>query len=171
MAQFGDNFNRLARFYGFDFSYGGFEAVLDENGLWTKKNGEGTAYLPDTAIGDSVPTLVFREDGRGVSEVSFRYESSGLVPSDCRREMEITVLSFACARKGFGLFSKGRKELLSAIETHPFESFEYSHGGITVRCAVDYSGYFLIGGRALVSDDRAGEERSCTVAFSVGRTE
>ena len=76
VAQFGDNFNRLARFYGFDFSYGGFKAVLDENGLWTKKNGEGTAYLPDTAIGDSVPTLVFREDGRGVSEVSFALGSS-----------------------------------------------------------------------------------------------
>ena len=79
----------------------------------------------------------------------------------------MSVLSFACAQKGFGLFSAGRKELLRAVEGHPFESFEYARGGLTVRCEVEYSGYRRLSGGSLFPDleDEAG--RSCRISFSI----
>ena len=77
----------------------------------------------------------------GVTEVSFRCEANSPLPSSRQREMTLTTLSFACAQKGFGLFSRARRELLAAISDHPWESFRYSRGGIALECTVDSRGY------------------------------
>ena len=176
VAEFSDNFNRLARFHGYSFIYGGYEAELDENGLWTKRDGGENIFFPDILGGGRASILAIRTDGAGVAEVSFRCESSNLLPSSCQREMTLTALSFACAQKGFGLFSHARKELLDAINGHPFESFEYSRSGIAVRCEVvrcevEYSGYQPIGGSSPFPTFEAEKDLSFSLAFSIRRTD
>jgi DNA-binding transcriptional MerR regulator len=169
VAEFSDNFNRLARFHGCSFIYGGYEAELDENGLWTKRDGSENIFVPDILGGVHAPLLAIRTDGDRVTEVSFRCEATNPLPSSCQREMTLTAGAFACAQKGFGLFSRARRELLDAINGHPFESFEYSHGGIAVRCEVEYSGYRLVGGSSLFSTVEEAEDRAFSLAFSIRR--
>ncbi len=171
VAEFSDNFNRLARFHGYGFIYGGYDAELDENGLWTKRDGSENIFFPDILGGVHAPILAIRTEGGVVTEVSFHCEANSPLPSSCQREMILTTLSFACAQKGFGLFSRARRELLAAINGHPFESFEYSHSGIVVRCEVEYSGYRLVGGSSLFPTSEEEEDRAFSLAFSIRRTD
>ncbi len=170
VAEFSGNFNRLARFYGCSFHYGGHEAVLDENGLWTMRGGSENSFVLDIPGGGAAPILTFREDGAGVAEVSFRYECISPVPSSCQDEMTLSALSFACAQKGFGLFSRARKELLAVISSHPFESFRFEGGGIEAVCEVAYSGYRRIRSDSLFADFQETDERSYTMEFSIRRS-
>ena len=170
VAEFSENFNRLARFHGCSFSYGGHEAVLDKNGLWTKRDGSENIFVLDILDGGPAPILSFREDGAGVAEVSFRYECISPVPSSCQDEMILSALSFACAQKGFGLFSRARKELLAVIRDHPFERFRFEHGGIEAVCEVAYSGYRRIRSDSLFADFQETEARSYAMEFTIRRS-
>ncbi len=136
IAEFSANFNRLARFFDYDF-----DGILDRSGLWTKDPAADNAIVLDLTGTGAAPSFVFREGAAGIKEISFRYESSGLLPASCQKQMTLAVLSFACAQKGFGLFSGARRELLKTVSGHPWESFRYSSGGVALECTVDSRGY------------------------------
>ena len=135
-AEFSANFNRLARFFDYDF-----DGILDRSGCWTKDPAADNIFVLDLTGTGAAPDFVFREGAAGIEEISFHYESSGVLPASCQNQMTLAVLSFACAQKGFGLFSRARRELLAAISDHPWESFRYSGSGIALECAVDSQGY------------------------------
>ena len=135
-AEFSANFNRLARFFDYDF-----DGILDPSGCWTKDPAAENIYVLDLGGTGRAPDFVFREGAAGIEEIAFHYESSGILPSSCQRQMQLAVLSFACAQKGFGLFSGARKELLRTVSDHPWESFRYAHGGITLECTAETQGY------------------------------
>ncbi len=174
VAQFSANFNRLARYYGCTFTVSGADAVLDSDGLWTRDYAaDGIPYL-DLAGAGSAPFFAYRTGENGLEEVSFRYESDGPFPSACRDQMAVAALAFACAQKGFGPLSRARQELLSAIDSHPFQSFTYAREGVELRCAVDFEGYRFVGGYQLVGGlalfpEEEGEKRFA-LAFSLRLT-
>ena len=170
VAEFCDNFNRLASYYGYGFVSGGHDAVLDETGAWTVLPAGEAIYTLDLLGQRAAPNLAIREGPAGVEEVSFRYGGDYPIPASCREEMTLTALSFACAQRGFGYFSSARRELMNAIRSHPFESFEYAHGGITVRCEVEYSGYRRVSGGSLFAAFDESEERRYAMTFSIRRT-
>ena len=135
-AEFSANFNRLARFFDYDF-----DGILDRSGCWTKDPAADNIFVLDLTGTGAAPDFVFREGAAGIEEISFHYESSGVLPASCQNQMTLAVLSFACAQKGFGLFSRARRELLAAVSDHPWESFRYSGSGIALECTVDSRGY------------------------------
>ena len=174
VAQFSANFNRLARYYGCTFTVSGADAVLDSDGLWTRDYAaDGIPYLGLAGAG-SAPFFAYRTGENGLEEVSFRYESDGPFPSACRDQMAVAALAFACAQKGFGPLSRARQEMLSAIDSHPFQSFTYAREGMELRCEADFEGYRFVGGYQLVGGlalfpEEEGERRFA-LAFSLRLT-
>lgn len=168
VAQFSANFNRLARYYDCTFTVSGAGAVLGSDGLWTRDPADdGIPYL-DLGDTGSAPIFAYRTGENGLEEISFRYESIGPVPSACRDQMAVAALAFACAQKGFGPLSRARQELLSAIDSHPFQSFTYAREGVELTSTVDCEGYRLVGGRVLFPEEEG--ERYYTQEFCLRRT-
>lgn len=168
-AEFCDNFNRLAGYYGYSFVADGREVELDDTGAWTPLPKEKNTRVLDLPGQMRAPSLAIREGPEGVEEVSFRYDCDNPIPSACRQEMTLTFLSFACAQRGYGLFSRARREVLDAIRSRPFESFEYARGGVTVRCRVEFSGYRRVGSSSIFPTLDETAERRFALAFSILR--
>ncbi len=169
-AEFCDNFNRLAGYYGCSIVADGREAELDDTGAWTALPREENTRVLDLRGQMRAPSLAIREGPEGVEEVSFRYDCDNPIPSACQQEMTLTFLSFACAQRSFGLFSRARREVLDAIRSRPFESFEYTRGGVTVGCRVEFSGYRRVGGALFAAFDES-TPRHYAMEFSVRRGE
>ncbi|MCD8023072.1 MAG: MerR family transcriptional regulator, partial [Lachnospiraceae bacterium] len=142
-AQFAQNYNRLASYFDYDSG-----VYLDENGIWVEYSSNvysqgvtfyewGSSPSPDVLDFDIV-----EEDGI-IKEISFQYktEANTISLSSYTEQMYLTALSFACAQKGFGLFSSVRIDLLNEISSHPIEGFSFSQNGITVTAHIESSGY------------------------------
>lgn len=156
-AEFSDNYNRLASYYGIDQG-----AVLDEQGKWIKEN-DGLTF---SLFGETLPEVVIREEEGKVREVSFHYEkvTASLFVLNCQDQMVLSAISFACTQRNIGEFLSYRKVLLGEIEAHHFEDFSVSYNGVTMECTVEKSGYSEAPGSLFFPD---GENSYFSMYFNI----
>lgn len=161
--EFCDNFNRLADYYDMDF-WGTF----DQNGKWIE---EKHANIATVFVGGKVspPDFTFAETNGTVTGISFQFETtdSTIWPPAFQEQMLLSALSFACTKSGFGFFSEARADMLEMIQSHPYQSFSFSEGGITVTCTVQYHGYEGFGNSMGMLLPQEGEQVSYSFHFNI----
>lgn len=135
-AQFCENFNRLAAYHNL---YEGER--LDDSGAWVgdEKN-DFTVYLGGYLEN---PDFRFEEKNGVITRVSFEetLQNSQSHPASRQNQMSLAVLSFVQAQHKSLNQSEELKQLLLAIEEHPYQDFQLTAHGVTVTCEVEYSGY------------------------------
>ena len=141
VAQFSENYNRLAQYYGLDTV-----SHLDSEGSWIKYG--GTTYSGSSggvSFGGihELPDFIFEEQDGIMTGMHFSVHVQGdeIVASNME-EMFLSILAFAGAQKGSGPFHNQTKGVIENISESPFESFQYSVCGVNIACDVEYSGYF-----------------------------
>jgi len=135
VAEFCENYNRLADYHGSDtVSY------LDESGKWTKK--ENAGYVINIG-GAEKPEYIFTEENGVMTGLKFstQLHNSDVWPPSYRDEMILSVLSFVSAQKGCGPFSGVIKDVVEKISQSPFEDLYFTAYGVSITCSVEYSGY------------------------------
>lgn len=138
VAQFAENYNFLAEYYGIDSGQ-----YLDRDGLWAANKTDGTFIinLGDVETPDFEYTL---KDGY-INEIRMTVEvtdGEDWIGSFCN-ELTLAALSFAGAQRDAGLLFGGRKAIADEIAEDPFGDLEYSRAGIKVRRHVAYEGYIM----------------------------
>lgn len=148
-AEFCENFNRIASYYGVDFG-----KRLDDTGHWVEYPWEsGTYYVYEFEL----PDFEITETDGAVTRVEFSFETtdgSFWAPS-FRDQMMVAAISFVCAQDGFALTSAGWKELSDTILSHQFEDFHFERGGIVVESQVEYEHYLNAGDMLIPDEDEA----------------
>ncbi|MCD8325855.1 MAG: MerR family transcriptional regulator [Lachnospiraceae bacterium] len=169
--EFYSNFYQLASWYGLlDSSY-----MLGDDGRWYDSADSLVLTEVDSVtvrLGGAPSFLDFeltQQDGV-VTGVSFHYETTDsmlFIPS-YQDQMVLTTTAFACAQKGFGIFSTARKQILSVVNAYPGESYTCTCNGITIDCQVEYDGYMMLPyDDILVPSD----EVSYSLTFSITKDE
>ena len=158
VAEFSENYNRLAEYGQYRFGY-----ALDNEGSWVKQS-PNTTFIYGS---QHLPKFDFTLTEGKIQTISFSYETSERTPSSCLDHMILTALSFACTDDDYGFFSEARKALLTEIESHPFQSYHFSRGGVHVDCEVSHSGYLesLDAGFVVALDES--KEHHLSLSFSV----
>ncbi len=165
--EFYANYNQLASWYGLlDSAYS-----LGSDGHWWNSADVAVATEINsiTVYLGSGPYFLdsdLTEKDDVVTGVSFHYETtdSTLYVQSYQEQMLLTTMSFACAQKGFGVFSTARRQILNVVSSYPQESFHYSCNGITVDCQVEYSGYMMLPYEDVLAP---GEEPSYSMTFTI----
>ncbi|MGI5899494.1 MAG: MerR family transcriptional regulator [Christensenellales bacterium] len=163
VSQFVENHNYYADYFGLSFG----NKQLNEDGIWTEKEFDGTAYI--TIGRDEMPDYSFvLEDGH-VKRVSFQVNivnSDGwLGPYDS--QMLLASLAFVGAQNEMGLLSRLPAQMAKQIENSRFQSFSFSWANIAVDCKTEYSGYAGINSQFLVpAENTAQNHYSLTFSMS-----
>lgn len=136
VAQFCENYNRLAKYYGMDTV-----SHLDSEGNWTQYG--STIYSVSSSGQYELPDLIFEEQDGVMTGMHFYVHAQGdETVKDNTREMFLSILAFAGAQKGNGSFLHQKEIILNSFPESPLESFHYSFYGVNIACDVEYSGYF-----------------------------
>lgn len=134
VAQFCENYNRLAAYYGFDIG-----EKLDPEDGWVIQSA-GTNYVVSFF---EHPEFQFTEEDGIMTGVEFSVEmrGTGEFAQSCQSERFLAVLAFVKAQEGSGLF-ENRADRIAAwnIET-PFVSYSASAYGVEVNCEIEFDGY------------------------------
>ncbi|MBS7527644.1 MerR family transcriptional regulator [Fusibacter paucivorans] len=138
VADFAENYNYYLKYFQMDSD----QYYLDDNGQWAEQEQNGsTVYL---GIGFSErPVFTYEVVNGTLVAVGFETHIVGeerWVGSN-DQYMVLSGLAFANGQKTVGLYSKLSQELVNAIDSHTFESFEFSQDGIQMRADVTYAGY------------------------------
>ncbi len=165
--EFYANYNQLASWYGLLAS----AYSLGSDGHWWNSADIAVATEINSItvyLGSGPYFLDFdltEKDGV-VTGVSFHYETtdSTLYVQSYQEQMVLTTMSFACAQKGFGIFSTARRQILNVVSSYPQESFTYTCNGITVDCQVEYSGYMMLPYENILAP---GEAPSYSMTFTI----
>ncbi len=165
--EFYANYSQLAAWYGLlDSAYS-----LGNDGHWWNSADVAVATEINSItvyLGSGPYFLDFdlTEKNGVVTGVSFHYETtdSTLYVQSYQEQMVLTTMSFACAQKGFGIFSTARRQILNVVSAYPQESFTYTCNGITVDCQVEYSGYMMLPYDNVLAP---GEEPSYSMTFTI----
>lgn len=160
-AEFCDNYNYLAKWYGIDSG-----SELDDSGKWVEIPSDSYAIYIGGNV--SAPDFELTETDGVLTGVRFDIElhnSDDWAPS-CQNQMILSVLSYVCAQEDFGLSSGPKKEMLELIQAHMFEDYSFTESGVSVACDVEYSGYMDTAGMgSLWPED--GETQSFYLSFSM----
>lgn len=140
VAEFCDNYNRFAEFYGI-----GNGSYLDENGSWVEKETPQGVFTLEISFVDS-PKLqyIFTEENDIMTGMSFswkRNSGGGKWMDGYSDERLLAILSFVCAQKGYGPFSKEMNDIIKQVQEEPFEDMDFERYGIKISCDQEYSGY------------------------------
>lgn len=136
--EFCENYNRLAAYFQEDSIY-----VLDEEGKHMAVEQDYDSGVLRIGGDFQYPDFVFRQKDGKITAVEFCFENreSSLWAPSFQRQMMLSAMAFAGAQKEFGLFENTKKEVLEKIQSHPFESFCFSEGGVRFMCDVRQKGY------------------------------
>ncbi|MPM40410.1 hypothetical protein SDC9_87051 [bioreactor metagenome] len=163
VAQFAENYNALASFYGVEDA-----RFLNSEGQWETRSDTAVIILPtDTPL----PSFRYAvEDGHltGVSlELKAAHTRGWLTyPGNIT---VVSALAFAGAQREAGLFSGVRPELLRELSDRGFESFSFDKVGVHIACEVDYSGYRVPGSKPTYLLPLEGAETRLYMLFSMDK--
>lgn len=143
VAEFCENYNRFAKYYGFDTN-----TYLDSQGNWV--NYEGSAWAEYEGSGNTVyfgrlekPAFIFEETDGFITGMQFsvNLQDSDEIIATHQDEMILSILSFVGAQDENSLFSNEVREIVNGIYESPYESYQLSAYGIDIICDIEYSGY------------------------------
>lgn len=136
VAEFCDNYNYLAEFYGMNSG-----RPLDSQGRWIE--GSFPAYGSDALT----PNFRFTEKDGVMTGMEFSVNLTGNEEwiQGYQSEMILSILSFVRAQKKGILFFPETDDLITAISREPFASFDTSAYGVRMVCYIQYSGYYDTG--------------------------
>lgn len=143
VAEFCENYNRFAKYYGFDTN-----TYLDSQGNWV--NYEGSAWAEYEGSTKTVyfgrlekPAFIFEETDGFITGMQFSVylQDSDEIIATHQDEMILSILSFVGAQDENNLFSNEVKEIVNSIYESPYESYQLSMHGIDIFCDIEYSGY------------------------------
>lgn len=165
VAQFSENYNHYTKFYGYASKY-----YLDSEGRWIEDRSQGNVIIGPA--GHEQPAWQFMETDGIMTGVSFSVTSHGGNEwvSGYQKEMILSMLAFAGARKENNIFSREMKKAVEAVGEASFESFELSVCGVRVTCEAAYSGYMEAAGFNMLIPAE-GEERWYSLSFSMVKNE
>ena len=143
VAQFCENYNRFAKYYGFDT-----DSHLDAQGNWVNYEGsawaeyEGSAYTVYFGRLEK-PAFIFEETDGFMTGMQFsvNLQDSDEIIATHQDEMILSILSFAEAQEENSMFSKEVREIVNGIYESPYESYQLSVHGVDITCDIEYSGY------------------------------
>lgn len=130
-AQFCENYNRFAAFYGI-----AQPGTLLPDGTWEEQHGDDVVTVVVDSLPAAPPRFAFTQQDGVLTGVSFTFEAAAARDwfPDRQAEMTLCALAFAGTQEGYGPFSAARRALLGAIEAHPGEAFSRKDAGIVCRC-------------------------------------
>lgn len=153
VAEFAENFNYYAKFYGIDFA----DKYFDENGNWAEKPFDGTVYV-NFGVPEQPEYIYTTEDGY-LTGISFTVEQENsdewLYSYDT--QMLLASFAFTGAQDEIGLFSKVPKRILNQIQNNTFNDFRFTEANVEFIYDVEYSGYTDTHAGFLVPDENAKE--------------
>lgn len=161
VAQFVENHNYYARYFGVDF--GG--KFLDVDGKWKNRIDDthhiyfGYNYLPD---------YDFTLENGYVKGVSFNVEISGdkSIVGSYDNQMAIVSLAFAGAQEEMHLFSRLPNRIVNHISENTFYSFSLEEGNIKLICETENDGYVEAGSSLIILNGDA-EDSYFNLDFSI----
>ena len=161
VAEFCQNYNRLAKYYGY-----GTDIYLDEQGNW--KRNDHLGYV--TYMGYQYdPRFVFEEtDGimTGMHFTAYLQDSPEIIKSYFFEEkMILSILAFAGAQEENWLLSNQMDKIVEDISQSHFTNYQYNIYGVNVTCEIDYTGYTKINMGILWPEDDT--ESRFTLTFSM----
>ncbi|MGM9592930.1 MAG: MerR family transcriptional regulator [Candidatus Onthomonas sp.] len=166
VAEFCENYNRLAAYYEVETGY-----YLDSQGSWLAEEQESGVFVIQLGGELVPPEYRFTEEDGAMTGMEFTVtlENSDVWASGYQDEMTLSTLSFVGAQADCLPLDGELQALIRQISEHPFEDFQETLHGVTVTCAVDYSGYFDTGGGMLIPDEDV--ETAYRFHFSMERTD
>lgn len=149
VAEFCENYNRLADYLGIDSEYVGQDEVryqhrLDSQGAWLVSE-EYVVYVI-SAGGESAPPEYhfFQKDGVMTGmEFTIQIEEADLWVPSYQEEMILSIRSFVTAQEEFWALGRETEPVLLRIQDQPFQSFQTTVCGVSLTCTVEYSGYMV----------------------------
>ncbi len=159
VAEFAQNYNRLAGYYDYVFR-------LDQDGTWRDLNGNGGFVISLNEI-DAPDFICTEEDGvmTGLSfSLTVQGDTESWVPIFTSRRA-LAAMAYLQAQAP-GLHSDAVDELIRVLEEDPFHSLQRTVHGVCVTWNVTYSGYYAgMLGDGLVPMDSA--TPSCSMVFTM----
>ena len=152
VAEFCENYNRLSEFYEVET-----DSYLDSQGNWLVAEQESGAFVVHVGGELAPPEYRFAEKDGVMTGMAFTLtlENSDVWAPSYQDEMTLSTLSFVGAQADCLPLDGELEALIRQISEHPFEDFQETLHGVTVTCAVDYSGYFDAGMGALIPEEDA----------------
>ncbi|MGM9538124.1 MAG: MerR family transcriptional regulator [Candidatus Onthomonas sp.] len=166
VAEFCENYNRLAEYYEVENG-----SYLSSEGSWLAEEQESGVFVIHLGGELAPPEYRFTEENGVMTGMAFTVtlDNSDVWVSGYQNEMTLSVLSFVGAQAGSLPLDGELEALIRQISDYPFEDFQEILYGVTVTCAVDYSGYFDTGEGTLIPDEDA--ETVYRFHFSMERTD
>lgn len=159
VAEFSENYNHFASYYGYDFG-----AILDETGTWQEPLDQGNVVY----VGNDnyLPAYDYVLEGDHLTQLSFHYETTSDTPASCQAHMLIAILSFAFSDAPISpqLF-QSIDAVLKGVQSHPFEDFHYDYDTVSIDCNVSASGYSSVSSMGWLIPQN--KEHSLTMDFSI----
>lgn len=160
VAEFSENYNRLADYYGIDTL-----SHLDAEGKWVKE--ESAGYVVSFG-GYEEPLFLFSEENGIMTGMHFsaQMQGSNAWGPSYQNERVLSILAFVRAQKGSGLRADEVKRIIEVITESPFEDFFFSVYGVSITWDVEYSGYMAVPSMGMLLPEE-GAEASCSFSFSM----
>lgn len=138
VEEFADNFNYLASYYQVDHN----SPKLEMDGTWEESE-NGEMIHQDMLYGGVRPEFVYAEENGIITGISFVVEAEdvGGVMSPYVMQMNVAALAYAGAQKGAAWNFTERNRVRNGIRNSGFSDFQFSYGGVDIRCDKEYSGY------------------------------
>lgn len=135
VAEFCENYNQLARYYG---EYGG---RLTPDGQWEEPQDRSVALL-----NHPMPEFVFSEADGHMTGMHFTVEQHGAdsVEYGYRNQMLLAVLAFVRAQPGGGLFSKEAVSAAKQLRSSDLQDISLTACGVEIRYEIRYRGYMPV---------------------------
>lgn len=136
--EFYENFNHQTAYYDTELG-----AELSEKGKWTGKDKETIDDFSYDAFSEFRPEITVTETGGAVSAVELQFETEDNTTGipNFATYMRLSAKAFPWPKGEDGTFSGACRSLIDMIGEHPFESFQFSEGGVTAVCEIKYKGY------------------------------
>ncbi len=166
VAQFCENYNRLAGYYGVDDRW-----YLNQQGQWVDKwKNRATVYIGGD---EERPELIFTQKDGFMTGVHFtkQMQDSDNWPPSYQNQMILMAMSYVCAQKECNVLSKEWKDMIRVIEEKTFEDYDFSYYGVDVKCKVEYSGYMDVSPTLGVLYPIEGEKNRFELQFMMGKNQ
>lgn len=162
VAEFSENFNQYADYYGIDFQH-----RLDEHGKWQPVQQSGNTIIFNVGGDSPRPEFIFEEENGVMTGMRFsvEIEDPELWPSSYEHEMAMSALAFVKAQKGARLFSNQLQEVLTRISEHPYEDFHLAAHGVSLTCDIEHYGYHVFSGNDLLIPREDTDRHTYSITF------
>ncbi len=164
VEEFAENVNFYAEYFSLNEG-----EYMDAGGQWQEKEEWGASVVIDTFRSES-PDYTYILDGEGnIREIAFTKTlqgDQGMVDS-YGSFMELTVWSFAGARKESNVFSPALWKMLLAVGRGQGSDFALSAGGMELAAEYDLEGYFAGAPRRVLFSDETASRHYFQVDFSL----